>query len=82
MYVHVLHMYEVFMQHQILDFSLPRWKAITHKRAQVSTLVHTKVILWMSELLLVSNVNDTDMERIVTFLKNQIFGDLLLQHTY
>lgn len=48
------------------------------KRAKISTLVHTKLILWMSELLTVSNVNENDMERVTSFLKSQIFGDLLL----
>jgi len=45
----------------------------------MSTLVHTKLIIWMSELLTVSNLNESDMERVTNFLKSQIFGDLLLK---
>lgn len=53
-------------------------KFFTFKRAKLATLVQTKLILWMSELLTVSNVNENDMERVASFLKSQIFGDLLL----
>ena len=48
------------------------------QRAKMSTLVHTKLILWMSELLTVSNTNENDIQRVTSFLKSQIFGDLLL----